>query len=277
MAWGDLNAVTITGDFTYPDGTGTGAVPTGTVTFDFPPSLLSIRDPASNLIVVPRRVLGRLDASGLLKLPSGAALILPASDDPDVNPTGWTYHVIETITAGGVQSVNPYDITVPVASAGGTLDLADITQVTPLDGFSAFVTQAAFDALAATVAALAGGSAGGADSPSFSKAGFISVGDLHGPWSGHVGGTIVSVIAVLRTPPVGQAAIFDIQKNGTTIFTTSAHRPTIAAGGSGPVVMETVAPDVTTYNAHDVFTASVIQTGLPGTEGSDLFLSVVKA
>lgn len=43
---------------------------------------------------------------------------------------------------------------------------------------------------------------------------------------------IVRVDATVGTAPTGAAAIFDVNKNGTTIFTNQANRPTIAIGAS---------------------------------------------
>jgi hypothetical protein len=72
-------------------------------------------------------------------------------------------------------------------------------------------------------------------------------------------GTFVKALAAVNTAPTGSAAIFDIQKNGTSIFNiTTANRPTIAisafTGISGP-------PDTLTFAAGDVITASCLQIG----------------
>jgi hypothetical protein len=71
--------------------------------------------------------------------------------------------------------------------------------------------------------------------------------------------TIASTRATLVTPPGGGPATFDVNLNGTTIFTNQAHRPSIAAGGttSGLVV-----PDVTVWPAGQYLT---VDTDLIGT------------
>lgn len=66
--------------------------------------------------------------------------------------------------------------------------------------------------------------------------------------------TIESVRVSLNTPPGGGPAKFDINLNGTTIFTDQTHRPQIAAGvlTSGLVV-----PDVIVWPAGQKLTADV--------------------
>lgn len=60
------------------------------------------------------------------------------------------------------------------------------------------------------------------------------------------------------TAPTGASLIVDINKNGTTIFTTQANRPTIAASG---FLGSTTAPAVTTFAAGDYITIDVDQVG----------------
>ena len=71
-------------------------------------------------------------------------------------------------------------------------------------------------------------------------------------------GTIVGVTAASLTTPVGASIILDVNKNGTTIFTTQTARPTI-------VVTQTTAttgtPAVVEFAAGDVFTVDVDQVG----------------
>jgi hypothetical protein len=72
-------------------------------------------------------------------------------------------------------------------------------------------------------------------------------------------GEIVNVTAVVGTAPTGAAAIFDIEKEGVTIFTTTANRPTIPiAGTESPV---SARPDVTSFVAGDTFALRVSQIG----------------
>lgn len=83
--------------------------------------------------------------------------------------------------------------------------------------------------------------------------------------------TILSVRASVGTAPTGQSLIVDVNVNGTTIFTTQANRPTIAAAGntSGKVTNM----DVTTIADGSYFTVDVDQVG-SGTAGSDLTVQI---
>lgn len=70
--------------------------------------------------------------------------------------------------------------------------------------------------------------------------------------------TILNVVAQLGTAPTGAAAIFDVSLSGTTIFTTQANRPTVAAGALQDL---TSVPDVTTAPAGGYLTVDVDQVG----------------
>lgn len=83
-------------------------------------------------------------------------------------------------------------------------------------------------------------------------------------------GTIMAAAAVVNTAPTGAAVIADVNLNGTTIYTTAANRPTVAAGANDSG--ETV-PDVTTFSVGDYLTVDVDQIG-SGTAGSDLVVVV---
>jgi len=58
--------------------------------------------------------------------------------------------------------------------------------------------------------------------------------------------------------PTGADVIFDIHKNGTTVFTNQANRPRVVAGST---VGALAIPDVLAYAAGDVFTVDVDQIG----------------
>jgi len=80
--------------------------------------------------------------------------------------------------------------------------------------------------------------------------------------------TIKSVRVMAAVAPTGTDAIFDVNRNGTSIYTTQANRPTIPAtandSGAG------IAPDITTLAAGDYLTIDLDQIGniLPGTDGT---------
>jgi hypothetical protein len=82
--------------------------------------------------------------------------------------------------------------------------------------------------------------------------------------------TVVDVRAYLDTAPTTSSFILDVNKNGTTIFSTQGNRPTVAASGNAS---STTAPDVTAFAAGDRLSVDIDQIG-SGTAGSDLYVSV---
>jgi hypothetical protein len=81
----------------------------------------------------------------------------------------------------------------------------------------------------------------------------------------------ISAIAVaVGTSPTGSSVIVDINKNGTTIFTTQANRPTIAVGGNSDL---TSVPDVDTLSEGDYLTVDIDQVG-SSFAGSDLTVQI---
>ncbi len=108
--------------------------------------------------------------------------------------------------------------------------------------------------------------------PAFSKTSTLSTatGALRLPIEGTY--TITGVRLMVGTAPTGSSLIVDVNKNGTTIFTTQGNRPTIAAssnsGGPGS------APDVTALAAGDYLTVDIDQVGST-VAGSDLVVSVI--
>lgn len=83
-------------------------------------------------------------------------------------------------------------------------------------------------------------------------------------------GTIKGVRFKVGTAPTDASLIIDIHKNGTTIFTTQANRPTIAATETAST---TTLPDVTSVAAGDLFTLEIDQIG-SSVAGSNLFGSI---
>lgn len=70
--------------------------------------------------------------------------------------------------------------------------------------------------------------------------------------------TIKNVRVRVGTAPTGASLIFDVRKNGTTVFTTTGNRPTLAAAALEDLAS---APDILTAVAGDYFTADVVQIG----------------
>lgn len=83
-------------------------------------------------------------------------------------------------------------------------------------------------------------------------------------------GTIVDIRAHLDTAPTGAAFILDVNKNGTTVFTTQGSRPTIAISGNAST---TTLPDVVAVAAGDRLTVDVDVIG-SSVAGSDLYISI---
>jgi hypothetical protein len=104
----------------------------------------------------------------------------------------------------------------------------------------------------------------------YGKAGNLSVGADGSRFYFNRAVTIRNVRASVGTAPTTQAVIVDVNKNGTTIFTTQGNRPTIAAGANTDA---TATPDVTTFAAGDYMTVDIDQVGT-GTTGADLTVQV---
>lgn len=108
--------------------------------------------------------------------------------------------------------------------------------------------------------------------PTFTKNGvlFVDPGTLRLPIDGNY--TIIGVRLMVGTAPSGASVVIDVNKNGTTIFSTQGNRPTIAiganAGGPG------TAPDISTIVAGDYLTVDIDQVGSTVT-GSDLVVSII--
>lgn len=83
--------------------------------------------------------------------------------------------------------------------------------------------------------------------------------------------TIKAVRAMVGTAPTGQAIRLDINKNGTTLYTTQANRPLINTNNfdSGVGTL----PDVTTLAPGDYLTLDVDQIGST-IQGSDLGVTI---
>lgn len=127
---GNISLVTVTGQFlTY-----VGASCTGTVTFR-PSGDPWLKDASADATLVPGDIVCTLDVDGKLVGPVGAVgvddvgVLLPATDDSDLAPTGFVYDV--TVTLSG-QPAQEYSIALPAAET--TVDLADLAPVTPVEG-----------------------------------------------------------------------------------------------------------------------------------------------
>lgn len=83
--------------------------------------------------------------------------------------------------------------------------------------------------------------------------------------------TILNVIVSVGTAPTGAAVIVDVNKNGITIFTTQANRPTIAVSTNADT---SSVPDVTAMAVNDYFTVDIDQIGST-VAGANLVVQIV--
>ena len=93
---------------------------------------------------------------------------------------------------------------------------------------------------------------------SFTIPGTLTVGGGTMRWYLDGNFTISTVIASVSTAPTGASLIFDVNKNGTTIFSTQGNRPTIAASAFTDLAST---PDVTSLASGDYLTVDVDQIG----------------
>ncbi len=85
--------------------------------------------------------------------------------------------------------------------------------------------------------------------------------------------TVTNVFIQVDTAPTGATLIVDINKNGTTIFTTQSKRPEIAISGTSDT---SDTPDVTAFAQNDVLSISVDQIGSTIGGGDNLYIRINK-
>lgn len=112
----DYQGCTITGQYLGLN----GAPMIGSVSFNAAPD--GLLDVGSKVIIVPISLTAVLDAEG--RIPAG--FVVPATDDPTINPTGWTYAVSENFSGG-----RKYNILAPMNT---TIDLVNAAPVPAADG-----------------------------------------------------------------------------------------------------------------------------------------------
>ncbi|MGY5131282.1 right-handed parallel beta-helix repeat-containing protein [Streptomyces nigrescens] len=110
-----IPTVKVTGMYRGPDGRGL----VGTVTFTGPPLLTF----AESDLFIGGSVAVKLDPFGQFEV------TLPATDAPDMNPTGWAYAVKENLT--NVTGARTFSMVLPADTPGGVIDLADVAPSDP--------------------------------------------------------------------------------------------------------------------------------------------------
>lgn len=108
----NYDTVTVKGAYINLD----GSAASGTVAFAANVSGF-LTDAGADVMILPVGLTVSLDGQGTF------STALPATDDPDISPSGFTYTVTEKLSTGQ----RTYSITVP--SAGGTVDLVTVAPV----------------------------------------------------------------------------------------------------------------------------------------------------
>jgi hypothetical protein len=135
----NLTTITVTG--TYLDIAGNPIA--GQVLFT-PRAVL--KNVTSNIILINSTITVTLDANGAF------SQALVATDDADAAPVNFTYEVEEAFIGG-----RTFDMLLPSATVGGTLDLADVAPAVADDGTgAAYITTAVYTALEARVTVVEG-------------------------------------------------------------------------------------------------------------------------
>ncbi len=105
----------------------------------------------------------------------------------------------------------------------------------------------------------------------FSKDGTVATQIGAHAWTADANYTITQVRARVGTAPAGASLIVDVNKNGTTIFSTQSNRPTIAAATTTDLAD---AINVTSLSSGDFLTTDVDQVGST-TAGSNLVVQIM--
>ena len=105
----------------------------------------------------------------------------------------------------------------------------------------------------------------------FSAQGTLSAGAGQGVFRAPFAIEILGVTAAVQTAPTGASILLDLNKNGTTMFTTQGNRPTIAASATS--TSTEAVPDITAVAIGDVLTIDRDQVG-SSTPGSNLSIFI---
>jgi hypothetical protein len=122
---GDISTVTVSGKFLTLDGNPAS----GTVTFT---TSQAVVDGTGDAILPKQSITKTLDNTGSF------SVALPATDDSDLAPTGFTYKVTEQLTTP--KSSRSYSISLPASPS--TVNLADVAPVQDVATVSSYVLKA---------------------------------------------------------------------------------------------------------------------------------------
>jgi hypothetical protein len=108
----------------------------------------------------------------------------------------------------------------------------------------------------------------------FTMAGTLFVKSGNGFYPVHQGvWKVAGISATVSIAPLGTSVIIDIKRNGVSIFSDPADRPTIASGEEFAVVGEW--DDLSYIGGTDRISVDVVQVGSLGSEGDTLIASVL--
>ncbi len=124
---------------------------------------------------------------------------------------------------------------------------------------------------ALTSATIAGGGSSTNKLATFGQPGVLATGTGVTRFIFPMAATITSVTLACNTAPTGASIKVDVNKNGTTIFTTQANRPAVAISGFSS---SAAVPDVTSLSIGDYLTCDIDQVG-SSIAGSDLIIQVL--
>jgi len=174
-----------------------------------------------------------------------------------------------SVSNSGTSSAATFNFTIPRGDTGTAATVGVGTTTTGTPGSSASVTNSGTTSAAVfnfTVPQGIQGPASSAYVPMFSKQGPLSVATGTHRYYVESAATITKVRIATGTAPTGASLIVDVNKNGTTIYTTQANRPAITAG-TNTATGNTI--DVTGLVAGDYITVDIDQVGST-IAGSDL-------
>ncbi|MFE9865860.1 glycosyl hydrolase family 28-related protein [Streptomyces sp. NPDC005506] len=117
----------------------TGSPMQGTVTFT--PSQKYVTDPSADVLIFSAPLVANLDDTGAFSIE------IPATDDPDVIPDGFTWAVTEAFNRKAGRT--PFSISVPMDTPDPGIDLVTVAPVLPADNVSYIVTS--IDGMTGTV------------------------------------------------------------------------------------------------------------------------------
>lgn len=104
----------------------------------------------------------------------------------------------------------------------------------------------------------------------FTIPGNLVVGTGQARWYAQRAITISNVRVSVGTAPTGSSAIFDVNRNGTTIFSTQVNRPTVAVSGFTDL---SSVPDTTSIASGEYITIDVDQIG-SSTAGANAVIQI---